>query len=159
MSTLCTVISIVFQCASSIEATWYLGGFSMSKKVEFSTPSNTMKPIGPYSHIAKVGDFITIGATAGVDPATGHLVGPDVVAQTIQILDAFEIMLASVGSDLAHVIHINVFLKDMKDFDAMNAAYLNKMGSRQPARTAIAVVDVPKMDALLTMNLTAVTSE
>jgi len=131
----------------------------MSKKVEYSTPSNKMKPIGPYSHIAKVGDFITIGATAGVDPATGYLVGSNVASQTTQILDAFEIMLASVGSDLAHVIHINIFLKDMSDFDAMNAAYLNKMGSRKPARTAIAVVDVPNSDALLTMNLTAVSSE
>lgn len=131
----------------------------MSDKVEFSTPANTMKPIGPYSHIAKVGDFITIGATAGVDPVSGRLAGPDVASQTLQILDAFEIMLASVGSDLAHVIHINVFLKHMKDFEAMNAAYVNKMGSRQPARTAIAVVDVPKSGALLTMNLTAVTAE
>jgi 2-iminobutanoate/2-iminopropanoate deaminase len=130
----------------------------MSKKVEFSTPANTMKPIGPYSHIAKVGDFITIGATAGVDPLTGRLAGPDVASQTLQILDAFEIMLASVGSDLAHVIHVNVFLKHMKDFEAMNAAYVNKMGSRQPARTAIAVVDVPKSGAFLTMNLTAVTA-
>ena len=83
----------------------------MSDKVEFSTPANTMKPIGPYSHIAKVGDFITIGATAGVDPVSGRLAGPDIASQTLQILDAFEIMLASVGSDLAHVIHINVFLK------------------------------------------------
>ena len=131
----------------------------MSDKVEFSTPANTMKPIGPYSHIAKVGDFITIGATAGVDPVSGRLAGPDVASQTLQILDAFEIMLASVGSDLAHVIHINVFLKHMKDFEAMNAAYVNKMGSRQPARTAIAIVDVPKSGALLTMNLTAVTAE
>ena len=131
----------------------------MSDKVEFSTPANTMKPIGPYSHIAKVGDFITIGATAGVDPVSGRLAGPDIASQTLQILDAFEIMLASVGSDLAHVIHVNVFLKHMKDFEAMNAAYVNKMGSRQPARTAIAVVDVPKSGALLTMNLTAVTAD
>ncbi|MFA3921090.1 RidA family protein [Ruegeria hyattellae] len=128
----------------------------MYKKVQFFTPPNTMRPIGPYSHIAKAGDFITIGATAGVDPATERLVGSDVTSQTLQILDAFETMLESVGSDLAHVIHINVFLKDMNDFNAMNAAYEAKMGKRRPARTAIAVVDLPKSDALLTMNLTAV---
>lgn len=131
----------------------------MSGKVEYSTPPNTMVPIGPYSHIAKVGDFITIGAVAGVDPATGRLVGPDITSQTLQILEAFELMLASVGSDLGHVIHINVFLKDMSDFAAMNAAYASKMGDRRPARTAIAVVDLPKPGALLTMNLTAVAAE
>lgn len=129
----------------------------MPPTVEYSTPPNTMEPVGPYSHVAKTGAHISIGATAGVDPATGRLAGPDVSSQTLQILDAFEIMLVSVGSDLAHVLHINVFLKDMKDFAAMNAAYESKMGSRRPARTAISVVDLPKEHALVTMNLTAVT--
>lgn len=131
----------------------------MSKKVALSTPPNTMKPIGPYSHIAKVGDFITIGATAGVDPQTGNLAGPDVGSQTQQIITAFEIMLASVGSDLAHVIHINVFLKDMADFQTMNEAYESKMGPLRPARTAISVTDLPKPGAVITMNLTAVAAE
>lgn len=131
----------------------------MPPKVETSTPPGTMTPIGPYSHIAKVGRFITIGGTAGVDPATGELAGPDVATQTRQILDAFEIMLASVGSDLDHVVHINIFLADMTDFSAMNAAYADRMGDRRPARTAIAVTGLPKPGALLTMNLTAVTTD
>ena len=131
----------------------------MSLKVEWSTPANTMAPIGPYSHVSIAGQFITIGATAGVDPATGELVGPGIAAQTNQILDAFEVMLASVGSDLDHVLHINVFLADMQDFHRMNAAYATKMGERRPARTAVAVSALPKPGALLTMNLTAVTKE
>ena len=131
----------------------------MPPKVEFFTPANTMTPVGPYSHIAKVGQFITIGATAGVDPATGNLAGPDVGSQTRQILDAFDVMLKSVGSDLDHVIHINVFLVDMQDFDRMNAAYVEILGERRPARTAIAVSGLPKPGALVTMNLTAVTKE
>ena len=131
----------------------------MWSKVEWFTPAGTMAPVGPYSHIAKVGQFITIGGTAGVDPATGDLVGPDVASQTRQILEAFEIMLATVGSSLDHVIHINVFLADMQDFDRMNDAYVEKMGKRRPARTAIAVSGLPKPGALLTMNLTAVTKE
>lgn len=118
-----------------------------------------MAPIGPYSHIAKVGQFITIGGTAGVDPTNGELAGNDVASQTRQILDAFEVMLASVDSDLDHVMHINIFLVDMADFAEMNAAYAEKMGDRRPARTAIAVTGLPKPGALLTMNLTAVTNE
>lgn len=131
----------------------------MSSNVKWSTPNNTMAPIGPYSHVAKVGQFITIGATAGVDPATGELAGPDIALQTKQILAAFEVMLKSVGSDLDHVIHINVFLADMQDFERMNAAYAEEMGERRPARTAIAVSALPKPGALLTMNLTAVTKK
>ena len=128
-------------------------------KVETFTPPNTPTPIGPYSHIAKVGTFITIGGTAGVNPATGLLAGDDVESQTAQILDSFKTMLESVNSDLAHVIHVNVFLKDMKDFEAMNRAYVEKMGDHRPARTAISVVALPKPGVLLTMNLTAVTRE
>ena len=131
----------------------------MSSKVEWFMPAGTMAPVGPYSHIAKVGQFITIGGIAGVDPATGDLAGPDIESQTKQILDAFEVMLESVGSSLNHVIHINVFLTGMQDFDRMNAAYVEKMGDRRPARTAIAVSGLPKPNALLTMNLTAVTKE
>jgi 2-iminobutanoate/2-iminopropanoate deaminase len=125
-------------------------------KVETSTPPNTPTPIGPYSHVAKAGSFITIGNTAGFDPATGKLAGPDVASQTLRILRSFETMLASVGSDLDHVMHINVFLKDMADFEPMNAAYVDIMGKRRPARTVIGVDALPKPGILLTMNLTAV---
>ena len=128
----------------------------MKSRVETLTPPNTPTPIGPYSLIAKVGDHISIGGTAGVDPATGQLAG-DIGAQTRQILKSFIVMLDAVGSDLSHVTHINIFLKDMSDFEAMNAAYVEIMGDCRPARTAISVQDLPKPGALLTMNLTAVT--
>ena len=125
--------------------------------VETSTPPGTPTPIGPYSHIARVGSSITIGGTAGFDPATGMLAGPDVTSQTRRILDSFAVMLASVDSDLAHVVHVNVFLRDMADFEAMNAAYVERMGAHRPARTVIGVAELPKPGIRLTMNLTAVT--
>ena len=128
----------------------------MADTVETSTPANTPKPIGPYNHIAKVGPFISIGGTAGFNPVTGQLAGPDVHSQATQILESFRIMLESVGSDLNHVIHVNVFLKDMRDFDEMNRAYVAVMGDHRPARTVIGVNELPKPGILLTMNLTAV---
>ena len=131
----------------------------MTNTVETSTPANTPTPIGPYNHVAKVGQFITIGGTAGVSPATGQLAGPDVYSQTKQILESFEVMLDSVNSDLNHVIHMNVFLKDMRDFEEMNRAYVDMMKNHRPARTVIGVAELPKPGVLLTMNLTAVTRE
>jgi 2-iminobutanoate/2-iminopropanoate deaminase len=68
-------------------------------------------------------------------------------------------MLESVGSDLNHVVHVNVFLKDVRDFEEMNRAYVQMMGEHRPARTVIGVNDLPKGGALLTMNLTAVVRE
>ena len=94
-----------------------------------------------------------------MDPATGQLAGSDVYSQTTQILESFQIMLASAKSDLDHVVHINVFLKNMQDFDEMNQAYVEKMGDHRPARTVIGVNELPKPGILLTMNLTAVTNE
>lgn len=131
----------------------------MSPKVETSIPPNTPTPIGPYSHIAKVGQFITIGGTAGFEPESGQLAGPDVYSQTKRILESFKVMLTSVESDLDHVIHISVFLKDMKDFDEMNRAYVEMMGNHRPARTVIGVNELPKPGVLLTMNLAAVARE
>jgi 2-iminobutanoate/2-iminopropanoate deaminase len=129
----------------------------MTSRVETLTPPNTPKPIGPYNHIAKVGEQIWIGGTAGVDPATGQLAGSDVGSQTRQIFKSFAVMLESVGSDLNHITHINVFLQQMSDFEAMNAAYIEMMGEHRPARTVFSVRELPKPGVLLTMNLTAVT--
>jgi 2-iminobutanoate/2-iminopropanoate deaminase len=127
--------------------------------VETSIPPNTPAPIGPYSHVARAGDFIFISATAGIDPTSGRLVGDDVVTQTARIMDSFAVMLSAVGSDLAHVAHVNVFLLHMRDFAAMNEIYAQKMGEHRPARTVIGVSELPKAGAVVTMSLTAVTRD
>jgi 2-iminobutanoate/2-iminopropanoate deaminase len=131
----------------------------MGYPVETLTPPNTPTPIGPYSHVARAGPFLSISGTAGVDPATGLLAGDSAYAQTARILESFSVMLASAGSDLQHVLHVNVFLKDIRDFEEMNRAYVDKMGSHRPARTVVGVHDLPKPGARLTMNLTAVSRE
>jgi 2-iminobutanoate/2-iminopropanoate deaminase len=131
----------------------------MANRVETSTPVGTPQPIGPYNHIARAGQFIAIGGTAGFNPTTGELAGPDVYSQATRILESFRVMLEWVDSDLDHVIHVNVFLKDMRDFDEMNRAYIAMLGAHRPARTVVGVNELPKPGVLLTMNLTAVTRE
>lgn len=131
----------------------------MHGPVVTTTPPGTMSPIGPYHHVARAGSFITIGGTAGVDPATGTLAGPDVATQTTRIVASFRTMLESVDSDLAHVLHVNVFLAEVADFAEMNRAYAEAMGEHRPARTAIGVAALPIPGARVTMNLTAVTRE
>lgn len=124
-----------------------------------STPDNAPRPIGPYSHIARVGNFLTIGGVAGVDPNTGALVGKEVGSQTRQILKNISALLESVNSDLEHIVHVNVFLLHMSDFEEMNEAYAKSLGAHRPARTVIGVSELPKPGALLTMNLTATVRE
>src|SRR4030095_14865878 len=108
-------------------------------KVQTYTPGNVMKPIGPYSHIAKAGVFISISATAGVNPTTGQLAGPDVYSQARQILESFSTMLASVGSSLSQVMHVHVFLLNMEDFEELNRAYREVFSEHKPAHTVIGV--------------------
>jgi 2-iminobutanoate/2-iminopropanoate deaminase len=130
----------------------------MNQKVETLTPPSSPTPIGPYSHIAKVGDFVTIGGVGGVDPETSQLAGDDVFSQTVQILRSFEAMLKSAGSDLNHIIHIHVYLKEMSDFERMNKAYIEVIGEHRPARTVIGARELPKPGFRVLMNLTAVTA-
>lgn len=130
-----------------------------SKKVETLTPPGSPPPIGPYSHIAKVGDFITIGGVGGVNPETGQLSGVDVFSQTVQILRSFDMMLQSVGSNLDHIVHIHVYLKEMSDFKRMNDAYVASIGTHRPARTVIGARELPKPGFRVLMNLTAVTAD
>lgn len=131
----------------------------MHMKVETFTPGDVMSPIGPYSHIARAGPFIWISATAGVDPATGELAGPDVYAQAQQILRSFRTMLASVGSSMNQVVHVHVFLKSMDDFEEMNRAYRAAFDEHLPARSVVGVSALPRAGALLTMNASAVSDE
>jgi 2-iminobutanoate/2-iminopropanoate deaminase len=128
-------------------------------KVETFTPPDVMEPIGPYSHIARAGPFIAISATAGVDPTTGQLAGPDVHAQAQQILKSFRTMLTSVGSRMTQVMHVHVFLLNIDDFQEMNRAYREGFDGHLPARTVVGVSALPKKGALLTMNLTAIADD
>ncbi|PQA87057.1 RidA family protein [Hyphococcus luteus] len=128
----------------------------MGRSVESFTLPDLMKPIGPYSHYTKAGDFISISAIAGVDPETGALAGDDVESQTAQILEAINTILEDAGSDFEHVLHINIFLTDMALFDRMNAVYADILGEHHPARSVFEAAALPKDGALLTMNATAV---
>ena len=124
--------------------------------VETLTPPGSFAPIGPYSHIAKAGPFVTLSGTPGVDPATGELAGEDAYTQARQIVRNFRNMLAAVGGTLEDVLHVHVYLKDCADFAEMNRAYAEEFGTHRPARTVIGVADLPKPGARMTMNLTAV---
>ena len=128
----------------------------MAHRVETLRPPNTPAPLGPYSHITMAGGFISISAIAGMDPATGQLVGSDAYSQAKQILALIDGMLASAGTDLHHIVHVNVVLKHMEDLDQMSRAFGEAMGQHGPACTVVAMAELPKPGALLTMSLTAV---
>ena len=127
----------------------------MGHSIQTFIPSNLPKPLGPYSHIAKAGDLITISAIAGMDPATGKLIGTDAYSQAKQILELCNVMLLAAGSDFANVVHINLYLKNMEHLNEITRAYEETVGTSGPAGTVVAVPDLPKPGALVTMSLIA----
>ncbi len=112
--------------------------------------------LGPYCPMIRTGNMIWGSALAGVDPATGSLVGDRPYLQTQQALKLMREMLEENGSDLNHVVSMTIFLKDMADFPELNRAFIEAFGDHKPTRSVVSVIDVPKQGALLTMNFVAV---
>jgi 2-iminobutanoate/2-iminopropanoate deaminase len=113
--------------------------------------------IGPYTQAIRVGDMLFTSGQVALDPATGALVSGGIVEQSTRVLDNLKAVLAAAGLDMSHVVKTTVFLKDMKDFAAMNeiyATYFAPQGVVAPARSTVQVAGLPK-DALVEIECIA----
>jgi len=108
------------------------------------TTSEAPAAIGPYSQAIRCGQFVYISGQIPLDPTTGELVGKDVQVQTHRVLQNLQAVLTSAGSSLKSVIKTTVFLTRMSDFQAMNAVYASYFGSPAPARSTVAVAELPR---------------
>ena len=99
---------------------------------------------GPYSPLITVGAMVFISGQIGVDPTT-KIAATTVGEQTIQALKNMEELLASEGLTLKNVAKTTVFLADMDDFAQMNAAYEQAFAVPRPARSTIAVRELPRV--------------
>ena len=102
------------------------------------------KAIGPYSQAICTDTMIYTAGQTGLDPATMELVAGGVEEQTRQVLTNLRNVLEASGSDFEYVVKTTVFLKDMNDFQKMNAVYAEFFGNTPPARSTIAVAGLPK---------------
>jgi 2-iminobutanoate/2-iminopropanoate deaminase len=126
------------------------------KKTAVST-KEAPAAIGPYSQAIRVGDTLFASGQVALDPATGQLVAGGIKEQTVRVFENIKAVLAEAGLDLAHVVKTTVFLKSMGDFGVMNeiyAKYLAPEGVVAPARSTVAVVQLPK-DALVEIEVIA----
>lgn len=99
--------------------------------------------IGPYSQAVWNGDALFCSGQTPIDPATGQLIDGDVGAQTQRVFDNLAAVLEAAGLSLDDAIKCNVYLTDMADFAAMNAAYASRFTAPHPARTTVAVAGLP----------------
>lgn len=99
--------------------------------------------VGPYSHAVESVGFVFLSGQTPIDPATGRLREGDIGEQTRQCLANLGAVLAAAGLGFEDVLECHVFLVDMADFAAMNAAYAEHFTAPYPARTTIGVAALP----------------
>lgn len=94
---------------------------------------------GPYSQGMVHGDYVFVAGQLPLDPATGEVVPGDFGDHVRQALCNVEAILKAGGSDLEHVVRVNVYLTDPSQFPLLNEAYSAVMKTPYPPRTARAV--------------------
>ena len=99
--------------------------------------------IGPYSQANDTGSFLYASGQIPLDPATGAI--PEgITAQTRQSLANVCAILDAAGLSVDNVVKTTVFLSDMANFGAMNEVYATVFTEPYPARSAVAVRELPK---------------
>lgn len=99
--------------------------------------------IGPYSQAIDAGPFVFISGQIPVNPATGEI--PEgITAQATQSLANVKAILEAAGLTLDNVVKTTVFLADMSLFVPMNEVYASVFKAPFPARSAVAVKELPK---------------
>lgn len=111
------------------------------------------QPIGPYSQSVGFDNLIFTSGQVGLG-LDGKLVSDDVKEQTKKALENLMNILTDNGSSPENVIKTMVFLRDMKDFTAMNEAYKEFFQSSYPARSTVAVLGLP-LDAKVEIEVIA----
>ncbi|MEM9617163.1 MAG: RidA family protein [Pseudomonadota bacterium] len=121
-----SAIAFVFLCSMTVIA---------SEPDFYRDPS--LPDWAPFSSAVTVGDMIYVSGHLGRDPETNELISDDAADQTRQTFANMKRTLAGVGAALSDVVKCTVFLDDMADYAAMNAAYAEAFPGDKPARSTI----------------------
>ena len=98
---------------------------------------------GPYSHIIEANGFLFVSGMLPIDTENGIMITDDVIKGTGLALTNVKRALTAVGSGMEKVVKATVYLRDMADFNAMNDVYRTFFPFNPPARTCIAVREIP----------------
>ncbi len=103
--------------------------------------------MAPYSHVVEVDDWLFVTGQLATDPLDDPLPMPEgIEAQTVKVMDNLARVLAGVGSNLADVVSVRVFLTEFaRDYEAMNRIYASYFPpDRLPARTTVGVTGLAR---------------
>lgn len=148
---------------------WTTGGtgeyrVSAMGKTESKVVEGKAMPRGKYPHVKRAGDFLIVSGTssrrsdnsiagAHVDDFGGtHL---DIREQTRAVIENVRDILASAGADLSDVVEMTTYLVNMNDFAGYNEVYGEYFGYDGPARTTVAVHQLPHPHLLIEIRALA----
>jgi 2-aminomuconate deaminase len=134
------------------------------RKIESQIVEGKAKPRGKYPHVKRAGDFLIVSGTsargadntiAGADVdamGTTHL---DIRIQTKAVIENIQDILRSAGAGLNDVVEVTTYLVNMNDFAGYNEVYGEYFGFDGPARTTVAVHQLPHPHLLIEMRALA----
>jgi 2-aminomuconate deaminase len=121
-------------------------------------------PRGKYPHVKRAGDFLFISGTsarrsdntiAGAEVDALGTAQLDIRIQTRAVIDNIRDILQSTGAQLNDVVEISTYLVNMNDFAGYNEIYGEFFGYDGPARTTVAVHQLPHPHLLIEIRATA----
>ena len=112
------------------------------------TTEKAPKSIGPYSQTVAFSHYNNFSAQLPVDPKSGKLVAGGVKEQADQCFKNIKAIVESIGHVMSDVVRITVFVKNIKDVDAVDEVYKTFFPTYVPTRTTAAVAALP-MNALV----------
>ncbi len=114
-------------------------------KMQAISTTSAPAAIGPYSQAIKVGEFIfTSGQIALLPNGSDEVLSKGVEEQTEQVLQNLQAVLEAAGSSMQKVVKTTIFLVNMEDFGVVNSIYEEFFKEHKPARSTVAVKELPK---------------
>ncbi len=102
------------------------------------------KALGAYSQAIELNGFVFFSGQIALNPENGELVGNTITEQTERIMLNIKAILEELGLSFNNVVKATCFLVDMADFADFNKVYAEFMGDHKPARSCVAVKELPK---------------
>lgn len=110
--------------------------------------------VGPYSQGMQAGNLIYVSGQLPLNPETKVLVSDSIEAATKQSLENCKAIIESAGATLNDVVKVEIFIKDMNEFAAMNGVYAEYFSEHKPARACVEVARLP-LDAKIEIQMIA----
>ncbi|KAI5789582.1 Endoribonuclease L-PSP/chorismate mutase-like protein [Pyronema domesticum] len=105
--------------------------------------SNACPPAGPYSQAMKANGMVFVSGQIPADKE-GNIITGSIEEVTEAVFANLAAVLKASGSSFNRVVKVNVFLSDMGNFARMNSVYEKYFSGHKPARSCVAVKELPK---------------